>query len=257
MSSRVRYTIVGPPDAPVLVLANSLGTTMAMWESLLPALTERFRVVRFDHRGHDETWSPPFPWDIADFGSDAASVLDDLALRETAFVGVSLGGMVGMWLAAHRPDLVDRLVVVCSSAWLDSPDSWHGRAAIVRASGMERIVDPVVDRWFTPDFAVRNAELVREFKAMLAAMPPAGYAACCDVLARLDLREELGSIKAATLVVSASDDQAIPPSHSRAIADAVPGARFAVVRNAAHLPVVEQPERLGRIIVDHLGAEES
>lgn len=250
------YTIDGASDAPLVVLANSVGTTTAVWQLLLPAFTTRFRVLRFDHRGHGESSSPPAPWSIADMASDVASLLDQLGWSRVRFAGLSLGGMEGMWLAAHRPDLVEKLAVICSSAHFDAPESWHARAATVREAGMAAVVDKVVDRWFTPVFAVENPGVVDEFKEMLAATPAAGYAACCDALADLDLRAELASVKAPTVVVSARDDLAIPAMHAKAIADTVPGARFVVVENAAHIAVVEQPEQLSQIIIDHFCASE-
>ncbi|MGH8890731.1 MAG: 3-oxoadipate enol-lactonase [Acidothermaceae bacterium] len=251
MKADLHYVIDGVPDAPLVVLANSVGTTTAVWKQLLPALTERFRVLRFDHRGHGESSSPPAPWSMADLAGDVASLLDHLGVSQVRFVGLSLGGMEGIWLAAHRPDLVEKLAVICSSGYLGAPENWHARAATVRAAGMAAVVDKVVDHWFTPDFAAENPAVVDEFKAMLVAIPAPGYAACCDALADLDLRPELPSVKASTVVVSASDDLAIPTVHGKVIADAVPGARFVVVEHAAHIAVVEQPEQLARIIIDH------
>jgi 3-oxoadipate enol-lactonase len=255
VKGNLRYAIEGRDDLPLLVLANPLGTTMKVWQPLVPALAAQFQLLRFDHRGHGGSWCPPQPWSIADIASDVASLLDDLSVSHVRFAGLSLGGMVGIWLAAHRPDLVERLIVACSSAHLDAAGSWRARAAIVRASGMAPIVDPVVDRWFTPGYASEHPAVADGFKEMLASMPPAGYAACCDALASLDLRADLVSVKATTTVVSGSDDLAIPPSHGKAISDAIPGASFVVVRDSAHLAVVEQPGQLAQILIDYLGTE--
>ena len=245
-------TIDGPAQAPVLLLGNSVGTTTRVWDAQFPLLAKHFRVVRFDHRGHGTSWAPPGPWSIADLGRDVLGLLDELGIERASFAGLSIGGMVGMWLAAHAPERIDRLVLVCTSAHLDAEPAWRQRAATVRSSGMAAIADAVVARWFTPGFAARRPDVVAEFTAMLAGTPPQGYAACCDVLATLDLRADLAAVRAPTLVVSAACDLAIPPSHGQRIADAIAGSRFLVVDDAAHIAPVEQPDRLSRVLLDHL-----
>ncbi|MFD0747810.1 3-oxoadipate enol-lactonase [Phytohabitans flavus] len=204
------YSIVdGPPDAPVLVLANSLGTTVDMWEPQLPALAERYRVVRFDTRGHGRSAVPPGPYTIGDLGSDVLALLDGLGVARAHFCGLSLGGMVGMWLAAHAPERIDRLVLCCTSARPDAPESWAHRAATVRAEGTGAIADLVVSRWLTPEYASRQPGLVARLRAMLAATPTEGYASCCGAIETLDLTSALPRIGAPTLVLHGADDPAI------------------------------------------------
>lgn len=248
------YSIVdGPAGAPVLVLANSLGTTVDMWEPQLPALARRFRVVRFDTRGHGRSAVPHGPYTIGDLGGDVLALLDELGVARAHFCGLSLGGMVGMWLAAHAPQRIDRLVLCCTSARPTAPESWARRAATVRAEGTAAIAELVVGRWLTPEYAHREPDLVARLRAMLAATPAEGYASCCDVIQTLDLTPVLHRITAPTLVLHGADDPAFLPSHGADIAAAVPGARLALVRNAAHLANVEQVDAVTALIVDHLG----
>jgi 3-oxoadipate enol-lactonase len=238
------------------VLSGSLGTTLTLWDAQLPALAENFRVIAFDHRGHGGSDSPPAPCSIGDLGSDVVGLLDELSLARVSYAGLSLGGMVGMWLARNAPERIDRLALLCTSADLNATSYWHARAAAVRAGGMNAIVDPVVERWFTPAFANRRPDVVDDFKTMLASAEVAPYAACCEAIGDMNLSAELGAVTAPTVVVAGREDRAIPVEHSRAIADAIPNARLIVVPHAAHLANVEQPDRITRILVHQLRSEE-
>jgi 3-oxoadipate enol-lactonase len=251
-TAALHYTVDGPADAPVLLLGPSLGTTTELWAPQVPALAARFRVVRYDHRGHGRSPVPPAPYTLAELGGDVLAVLDTLGVGRAHVAGLSLGGMVSMWLAANAPDRVDRLVVVCSSARLGPPDMWADRAAAVRAGGLERIADAVIGRWFPPDFGHRAPEVVAAFRAMLTSTPAEGYAACCGVIETMDLEPDLPRITAATLVVAGLADGATPPAHARRIADAVPGARLALIAGAAHLANVARPELVTQLLVDFL-----
>ena len=255
MSFTAGFSVHGDPVLPPLLLGNSLGTTSQMWSAQIPELARHFYVIAFDHRGHGKSESPPGPWEIGDLGHDVVGVLDQLRVDRASYAGVSLGGMVGMWMAANAPERIDRLMVICTSAHLAAPGYWRDRAAKVRAAGMASIVDPVVERWFTPDFARRLPGVVREYKEMLAQSSPDGYAACCEAIGRLDLRPDLARISAPTMVVAAADDQAIPPEHGAAVAKAVVGSSFVTVADAAHLANVEQPDVITRLMLDHLSAK--
>jgi 3-oxoadipate enol-lactonase len=239
--------------ASVLLLGGSLGATMAMWDPVVPALAERVRLVRFDHRGHGGSPAPPGPYAIADLGADVLALLDRLGTPRAAYCGVSLGGMVGLWLAAHAPDRIDSLVVCSTSAHPGNPGAWAERAAAVAAARTTApIADAVVARWLTADFAARRPDVAHGLRAMLLASPPDGYAACCPVLERLDLRDDLARIRAPTLVIAGAEDTSIPPDHGRAIAGAVPGARFELIASAAHIPMAECPDRVAALILEHL-----
>jgi 3-carboxy-cis,cis-muconate cycloisomerase/3-oxoadipate enol-lactonase len=249
--ARLAYELGGPEQAPVLVLGNSVGTTMAMWDDQLLALSGRFRVLRYDHRGHGASEAPPGPYRIEQLGDDLLGLLDELGLDRVSFCGLSLGGMIGIWLAANAPERVDRLVLCCTSAKVD-PGPYLERAATVRAGGTGSVAGEVVERWFTPAFRERAPETVARTVAMLAATPDEGYAGCCEAIAAMDLRDGLGSIAAPTLVIAGGDDPATPTPHAEAIVAAVAGARLKVVPGAAHLANIEQPQQITRLLLDHL-----
>jgi 3-oxoadipate enol-lactonase len=254
-ATRLAYQVDGPDDAPVVVLGGSLGTTRSMWEPQLPTLTERFRVVRYDHVGHGESAAPEGSCTIDVLGRELVMVLDAMRVPTVSYVGLSLGGMVGLWLASNAPDRIRRLAVVCTSARLGPSTTWTDRAAEVRARGMRSVADTVLARWFTPGFAATQPEVVATYRAMLLSTPVEGYAACCEVIAALDLRATLASVLAPTLVVAGADDPATPVHHSEAIASALPHARLAVVPEAAHLANVERPDEVARLLLEHLTEE--
>jgi len=247
------HALSGAADAPVLVLGSSLGTTMAMWDPELAALERRHRVVRFDHRGHGASPVPPTPWEIADLGRDVLELLDALALERVSYAGVSLGGMVGMWLGANAPERIERLVIICSSAYIPPAQAWAQRAAAVTAAGdVGAVSATVLERWFTRDFAAASPDTMAWMDAMLRACPPAGYAGCCGVLERLDLRGELARITAPTLVIAAAEDPSTPPAHSELIAAAIAGARLEVLEHGAHMAAVERPDEVSALIERYL-----
>jgi 3-oxoadipate enol-lactonase len=248
----VHYDVSGPPGAPMVVLSNSLGSTPAMWYRQVPVLTDRLRVVRYDHRGHGRSPVPQGPYDLADLGADVLALLDRLEADRVHWCGLSLGGMVGMWMAINAPERIDRLVLCCTSAKLGPPSMWADRAATVRAHGVDAIADAGIERWLTKGFIEREPAVTAQVRAMLAATPAQGYADCCGVIERMDLTERLGEIRAPTLVIAAAQDPATPPDHGERIAAAIPGARFALVQDAAHLAAVEQPDAMTELIAGHL-----
>lgn len=250
----LNYLVEGPEDAPVLVLSNSLGTAMEMWDAQAPALRERFRLLRYDTRGHGGSPAPPGPYEIGDLGRDVIHLLDRLGIGRASFCGLSVGGMTGMWLAAEAPERIERLVLLCTSALLGPKSVWDERIATATGRGMAALVDGVIERWFTPAFRAENPEVVEKMARTLRETDPGGYAGCCAAIRDMDLRDRLPSIEAPTLVVSGAEDPATPPEHGRLIADAIPGARFEVVPDAAHIANVEQPEKITQLILTHLEA---
>jgi 3-oxoadipate enol-lactonase len=249
--TRLGYELSGPEQAPVLVLANSMGTTMAMWDDQLPDLSRHLRVLRYDHRGHGTSEAPPGPYRIEQLAADLLGLLDDLELEQVSFCGLSLGGMVGMWLAANAPDRIDRLALCCTSAKVD-PDPYLERAAKVLASGTGSVVDEVVERWFTAAFRQAAPRTVAKAVAMLAATSDEGYTGCCEAIAAMDLRADLPAISAPTLVIAGADDPATPPPHAEAIVAGIAGARLEMITGAAHLANIQQPQRITRLLLDHL-----
>lgn len=250
----LNYVLDGPEDAPVLVLSNSLGTTLGLWDGQVPALRERFRLLRYDIRGHGGSPAPPGPYGMPDLGRDVLSLLDGLGIRRASLCGVSVGGMTGMWLGSAAPEKIERLVLICTSALLGPKDLWNGRIETARTKGMDALVEGVLERWLTPAFRTGNPETVEKVAGMLRACDPEGYAGCCAAIRDMDLRDRLTSIKAPTLVISGAEDPATPPEHGESIAGSIPGARFEVVADASHLANVEQPEKVTDLILDHLEA---
>jgi 3-oxoadipate enol-lactonase len=241
----------GPPGAPVLVLSNSLGTTLALWEPQLAGLSGAFRVLRYDHPGHG-TAATARSSSIGDLGRDVLAMLDEHELGRVSFCGLSLGGAVGMWLGIHAPERIDRLVLACTSARFGRPESWQERIGSVRGGGLEAIADGVLALWFSEDIRRDAPALVSAARAMMATADAEGYACCCEALAAWDPAERLGEIRAPTLVIAAGEDAATPPAQGEAISRAIPGARLAVIEGAGHLANLERPEAFTRLVLAHL-----
>ncbi|GAB3460250.1 bifunctional 3-oxoadipate enol-lactonase/4-carboxymuconolactone decarboxylase PcaDC [Actinophytocola sediminis] len=250
MATEVFHQVHGPAHGPVVVLSGSLGSDLRMWDPQVePLVAAGFRVVRYDHRGHGRSPVPPGPYSLAELAGDLVALLDRLEVARASLVGLSLGGMVGMWLAAHEPARVHRLVLCCTSASLGPPTMWVDRARAARESGMDALADAVVGRWLTP---AADPALAGRLRAMIAGTPAEGYASCCAALETMSIEDDLSSISAPTLVIAGARDQATPPEHGLAITTAVPGAKLAVVDDAAHLGNVERPERFTELILEHL-----
>ncbi|HYW25891.1 MAG TPA: alpha/beta fold hydrolase, partial [Terriglobales bacterium] len=226
MSERLVASLTGPAGAPVVVLGNSMGTTGEVWEPQAGVLGERFRLLRFEHRGHGGSPAPPGPYTIGELGADVIRLLDDFGVEAASYCGISLGGMIGMWLAAHAPERVGALALCCTSAYLPPAGFWDGRAAQARATGMASISEQVVGRWFTPAFYARNPATVAAFVTTLEGVDPEGYAGCCEAIAAMDLRASLGRISAPVLVIAGAEDPATPPWHAARIASGVGRSRL-------------------------------
>lgn len=255
MTVELDHEIVGPAGAPVLMLAGSLGSTSAMWDPQVAALGERFRLLRYDHRGHGGSPVPPGPYSIEDLASDALALLDRVGVERAAFCGLSLGGMVGMWLGAYAPERISALVLCCTSAHFPDPAQWRERSQTVRSEGTESIADTVVTRWFTPEWAQAHPDEIDQARAMVAATPDEGYAGCCEAIASWDGRDLLGHITRPTMVIAGADDPATPVApHAETIASGIPGARLEVLDDAAHLATYQQAQRANALIADHVVA---
>lgn len=215
-----------------------------MWDPQVPALEDAgFRVVRVDHPGHG---GEPVA-EGHEVGELARHLLDRVDADAFSFVGLSLGGAIGMELALAFPSRVDRLVLACTSPRFGQPEMWRERAEIVRARGIEAVADAVLERWFTPAFGD-----VQRYRDMLVSIHPEGYARCCEALARWNVRGELVRVQAPTLAIAGDDDPATPPDHLEWIADEIPGARLEVIAPARHLVNVERPDAFNRPLLEHL-----
>lgn len=248
----VHHRVDGGGDRAALVLSGSLATTLEMWDPQMPSLIERFRVIRYDLRGHGRSPAGAAPFGVEDLGADLVGLLDRLGLERAHLCGLSLGGMATMWVAATAPERVDRLVLCATSTRIGTRQSWGERAAAVRAGGMASIADTVLGIWFTPGFRARRADDLDRFRGMLLSTDPDVYAACCDLLGRTDLADRLSSIRARTLAIAGSEDPSTPPEHARSLAAGIRGARTAVIDGAAHLVNVERPAEFDRAVLTHL-----
>lgn len=242
---RLHHRFDGDPGAPVVVLAGSLGSTLAMWEPQLPALAQRFLVLRYDHPGHGGSPVPDAGVTIDDLGEAVVALLDELGLERVSFCGLSLGGMVGMWLASTAPERVDQLALCCTAPRFGPARRWQERADAVRARGMEAVAEAVLERWFTP-----GLRAPARYREMLLATPAEGYARCCEAIRDADLRPHLSAIEASTLVVVGARDPAVSEDDTRLLAG-IRGARV-VALEAAHLANVEQPSAFADALLEHL-----
>ncbi|MFI6322424.1 3-oxoadipate enol-lactonase [Nonomuraea sp. NPDC050556] len=238
------HRVDGPDHAPPLLLGPSLGTTHALWDAQVPALARRHRVIRWNLPGHGGTPATRVT-DVGDLGRLVLELADSLGVERFSYAGVSLGGAVGAWLAAHG-ERVERLALVCSSARFGEPQGWHERAALVREHGVGPVADTAATRWFTPGFTGGEP-----FVAAMRTVDPAGYAACCDALSTFDLRDDLERITAPTVVIAGREDPSTPVAHARQLADGIPGASLVEIPHAAHLALVEQPERVTAALREH------
>ena len=250
----VAHDLYGPRGAPVLVLGNSLGTSAAVWDRQVDQFGSVFRLLQYELPGHGGSPAAPGPYTIDGLGAGVLHLLNSLGIDRAAYCGISLGGMVGLWLAAHFPDRVTALGLACTSAYLPPASSWLARAEHVRASGLASISGQVIGRWFTPEYAAAAPSVVDAFRVEFERTDPGGYAGCCAAIAGMDQRPSLGAIVAPTLVIAGADDPATPPEHAHAIARSIPGARVEIIANAAHLAPVSEPARVTGALLSHLRA---
>lgn len=248
----VHAVVSGRADAPAVVLSNSLGSTHRMWDAQLADLEQRFRVVRYDTRGHGASPVPDGPYGIDDLADDLVALLDRLGIAKAHLVGLSLGGMTVMRVAIRNPERVQRLALLCTGAQLPPASAWTERAALVRAQGSASVAAAVVQRWFTPAYLEANPGVRSAHEQMIAATSAEGYAACCEAIAELDLREQLSTITAPTLAIAGADDPATPPAKLEEIVARIPGARLLTVPQAAHLANAEQPATITPALIEHL-----
>lgn len=250
---QLHYEQTGPADGAPLLMGGSLGTNLAMWDPQLPVLGHR-HVIRFDHRGHGRSPAPPGPYSIADLGSDVLALLDRLAIERADYCGLSIGGMIGQWLAINAPERIGRLVLICTSPDTLNPDAFRDRARTVRDAGTtEVIADAVIANWFTERYAAAQPGVIARHRQMIVGTPVDGYAACCEAVAGHDVRDHLSEISAPTLVIAGAQDRAIPPSQGEVIAAGVPGAKLQILDPAAHIASVERADTVNTLIVQHLG----
>ncbi|MBI3477102.1 MAG: 3-oxoadipate enol-lactonase [Acidobacteria bacterium] len=247
---QTRYDLTGE-NGPVLVLSNSLGTNFSMWDPQMAELARSFRILRYDTRGHGQTSVTAGDYTIEQLGSDVLALLDHLQLERIHFCGLSMGGIIGLWLGVHAPDRLHKLIVSNTAAKIGTAEMWNARIATVRKDGMKEVAAAVIQRWFTPEFRATSPDQIARAQAMLEASPPAGYAACCAAIRDIDLRDAVSSIRVPTLVSGGSKDPVTSMADAQYLTERIPGSVLAEL-NAAHLSNVEQAGAFTNAVADFL-----
>jgi 3-oxoadipate enol-lactonase len=238
----VHHETVGPSDAPLLVLVNSLGTDLRVWDALLPRLGGRFRTLRYDKRGHGLTDATPDSYAMAELAADLGRLLDARQAKDVVICGLSIGGMIAQALASARPELVRGLVLMDTAHKIGTREMWNERIEAIRANGIGSIADAILTRWFSPGFHAQRAAELAGWRNMLTRTPVEGYLSCCAAIRDADLTDAARALAVPTLCLVGETDGSTPPALVAELAELVPGAQLVTIAGAGHLPCVEQPE---------------
>lgn len=250
---QMNYELAGPEDAPFLMLCNSLGSNLTMWDWQIDAFALHFRVIRYDRRGHGLSGVPAAPYSIDDLADDAIGLLDHLGIARTHFCGLSLGGMTGQKLAVRNPERIDHLILADTGAFMGPASNWEQRVETVRAGGMAATVDTTIDRWLTKPFQQNNTADTDKIRAMILGTPPEGFIGCCQAIMAMDQREDIKAITAPTLVICGADDPSTTPEMARGLQASIAGSQLVILPDAAHFANAEQPELFNKAVLDFLG----
>jgi 3-oxoadipate enol-lactonase len=235
---RMHYELDGPPDAPTLVLSNSLGTNLSLWDSQLPVFTKNFRLLRYDSRGHGQTSTTQGEYSVEMLAHDVIQLLDALALKRVNFCGLSIGGMTGMWLAVNAPQRLENLVLSNTAPKIGNPDGWNDRIRAVREDGTRAVAQQVIERWFTPEFRAKHPDQIAKTRQMIETTSTDGYVGSCVAVRDFNFWEQVSTIRAQTLVIAGAHDQSVPTSDAQKLAMQIPRARY-IGLPAAHISNVE------------------
>jgi 3-oxoadipate enol-lactonase len=248
---RIHYELSGVENGEVLVLGNSLGSSLRMWDKVLPAFEAAHRVLRFDMRGHGASDVPEGPYTLDQLGQDVLLLLKHLHFDCVAFCGLSLGGLVGQWLGIHAAQRVRKLVLANTAARIGTLEMWNERIATVRRCGMDDLAGAVIGRWFTSQYIERHPQEMQMIRQMITSTDPTGYCACCGVLRDADLRSDIGSIETQCLVITGTVDPATPPSVSHALSTGLRDSRY-VELEASHLSAWERADEFAEAVLAFL-----
>ena len=247
----IHVEVQGDERAPVLVLSNSLGTTHRMWDDQVKPFTEAFRLVRYDRRGHGQSGCPRGPYTMERLGRDVLAILDALRIERINWCGLSMGGMVGMWLGTMAPERIDKLILSNTAAYFADKGFWDDRIRTVREKGLTPIVAANMERWLTTDFRERSPQTVQRIRDMFLSTPPEGYIGCCEAIRDMDHREIIRNIAAPTLVIAGRQDPATTVEAAEFIRSRIPGAALTVL-DTAHLSNVERPQEYAETVLGFL-----
>jgi 3-oxoadipate enol-lactonase len=240
-SGTFHYEIGGPPGAPVLLLSNSLGTDLSMWDPQAQTLAQEFRVLRYDGRGQGQSMITPGPFTVDALADDVLALLTELDTETIHFCGLSMGGMVGMSLAVRAPERLGKLILCNTAPKIGTPEIWNARMTAVQSGGMAAVVEGVLERWFTPEFRKASPASIKETRQMLLRSPVEGYITCCSAVRDMDARETIASIRIPTLIVCGTHDPVTPPHDGRFMAEKIAGSVYKELP-AAHLSNIEAAE---------------
>lgn len=247
----INYRFDGQTDGPVLLMSTSLGSTLEMWEPQIAELSSHFRILRYDHRGHGGSDVPPGPYTIDRLGQDARELIEGLGVAPVAFCGLSMGGMVGMWLTANAQQLISRAVLANTTAYFDAPEIWNERMAAIKAGGMRTAAETTIERWLTQEYREEHPQITQQTFEMIANNPVAGYLAAAHAVRDIDLRAGLPGITTPVLVITGAADLSTPPAMGEAIVEAIPDARLAIL-DAAHMSNIEKVDEFNTLVISFL-----
>ncbi len=247
----INVEIQGSDSAPVLMLSNSLGTNLHMWDDQMAEWSKHFRVVRYDRRGHGKSGVPKGPYSMERFGRDVLAVADALKIKKFNWCGLSMGGMVGQWLGANAPGRIEKLILSNTNYNYADKGPWNDRIKFVREKGLAELVEPNMERWFTKGFRERAPQTIARIREIFLKTDPAGYIACCEAIRDMDFTASNLRIAAPTLVIVGLQDPATPPAAGEAIAKQIKGAKLAAL-DAAHIANMEQPKLYTETVLDFL-----
>lgn len=253
--SQINYEIHGE-TGPWVVLSHSLACNLRMWDGQIEMLKERYRVLAYDTRGHGDSDASAGGYSFDQLVEDLRSLLDAAGVRDPHFVGLSMGGMIGMSFALKYPGRF-RSLVLCDTSSRIPPEAgtiWAQRIRTVSERGMEPLVEPTISRWFTEPFVQRGGDAIKQVADMIRSTPTAGYIGCCHAIPKIDVTDRLGAIKCPVLIMVGEQDVGTPVAMSEAINKAIPGSELAVIPNASHLSNIEQPEKFNQILSRFLSA---
>jgi 3-oxoadipate enol-lactonase len=251
---RIHVEVEGPEQAPVLMLSNSLGTNLHMWDDQVAAFARHFRLVRYDRRGHGQSDVPKAPYSMERLGRDVLAILDGLGIAKVNWCGLSIGGMVGMWLGANAPGRFDKIILSNTSAYYSDKTTWDARIKLVREKGLAAVVDGTMERWFTKQFRERSPQAAGRIRSMFLATNPEGYIGCGEAIRDMDHRALLAKISAPTLVIAGRHDTGTPLEAGEFIAQHTPKARLAVLETA-HIANVEEPQIYTDTVLEFLSGK--